>query len=94
MFSRIALSLGTVDNVALLDWRLFPNPTNQALHVHLESAQPSQLTIHDLSGREVLTWTLTQTTTTVDVSSLKAGFYHVQLEHRGVAHSHHLQVVH
>lgn len=89
-------SLGTVDNVdnvAHLDWRLFPNPTNHALHVHLESAQPSRLTIHDLGGREVLTWTLTQTTTTVDVSSLKAGFYLVQLEHRGVAHSHHLQVV-
>ena len=88
-------SLGVADgvhNFVHMEWQLFPNPTQGVLQVQLGVAQPCQLAIFDLSGREVMTWALTQTATTVDVSALQAGCYRVQLESNGIIHSRNLQV--
>ena len=88
-------SLGVADNVhnfVHMEWQLFPNPTQGVLQVQLGVAQPCQLAIFDLSGREVMTWALTQTAATVDVSALQAGCYRVQLESNGIIHSRNLQV--
>ena len=88
-------SLGVADNVhnfVHLEWQMFPNPTQDVLHVKLGVAQPCQLAIFDLSGREVMTWALTQTAATVDVSALQTGCYRVQLESNGIVHSRNLQV--
>ena len=88
-------SLGVADgvhNFVHMDWQLFPNPTQGVLQVQLEVAQPCQLAIFDVGGREVMTFKLTQTVTAVDVSALQAGFYQVQLNHNGITRSRNLQV--
>jgi len=88
-------SLGVADgvhNFVHMDWQLFPNPTQDVLQVQLEAAQPCQLAIFDVGGREVMTFRLTQTATALDVSALQAGFYHVQLNHNGITRSRNLQV--
>jgi len=63
------------------------------LQVQLEVAQPCQLAIFDVGGREVKTFRLTQAATTVDVSALQPGFYQVQLNHNGITSSRHLLVL-
>ena len=64
---------------------LAPNPASQRVSLYLQTSALGQVRIFDLAGRMVLTQTLTANTNvpTLDLSSLPAGLYVVQLEQNG-----------
>jgi hypothetical protein len=69
-------SLGfSQNNVAALDWSVYPNPASQELTVQLPtSLQGSPIYLLDAVGKVQQT----QTTTTFDISMLPNGVYYVQ----------------
>ena len=69
---------------------LFPNPTRDKIHLHylVKSSCACQLSIHDLSGNQVMSKSLGyknygNSMETIDVSALPAGNYLLQLEAGG-----------
>ena len=58
---------------------LYPNPTNGNLTVE-GVTEHLQMYVHDLVGREVMTYSLTPSNKTIDVSDLPSGMYVVTLQ--------------
>lgn len=58
---------------------VYPNPTSDNITVKTSNAQDQELLIIDVHGREVVRQHWTGTTTQVDLSSLEAGTYTLQL---------------
>ena len=58
---------------------LYPNPTNGNLTIEGSSGY-LQMYIHDLVGREVMTYSLTPSKKTIDVSNLPSGMYIVTVQ--------------
>ena len=58
---------------------LYPNPTNGNLTVE-GVTRHLQMYVHDLVGREVMTYSLTPSNKTIDVSNLPSGMYVVTLQ--------------
>lgn len=56
---------------------VYPNPTNDAFTITLQTGnnQPAQLTLTDLSGRQLLQQTFTQPQQTIDIGNLSSGIY-------------------
>ena len=60
-------------------WSVYPNPTNDIIHVKLSVNDPSKysVAIIDIAGREVLTHSLVNDK--FDISALKSGMYFIKL---------------
>lgn len=76
--------VGIVENDAVKDFLLFPNPANNMLFVQspYAIARNSQIHIYDLSGRRMITTSGQNTEIIqVDVSSLSNGLYIIEIQH-------------
>ena len=62
-----------------VDFSLYPNPTKGKLTIEGITGY-LQIYIHDLVGREVMTYSLTPSKKTIDVSNLPSGMYIVTLQ--------------
>ena len=76
-----------IDKVVLpsLDFKLFPNPLKRNLTVVMTTqlAQESQLSLVDNFGREVLSLTVSELQTTINVQHLPTGIYYIKIDHLG-----------
>lgn len=60
---------------------LYPNPASNTVNVHIDGFEKeADMFVFDVSGREVLHQTLTNTNTEIDLSSLGKGMYTVWLQ--------------
>ncbi|WP_456440007.1 T9SS type A sorting domain-containing protein [Psychroserpens sp.] len=59
--------------------KIYPNPTQNVLHIKTERNEISNLSILDAVGREVMQVSL-KSTTSIDVSQLQAGIYLIKFE--------------
>jgi len=67
---KITLNLSIKDNISFMnDLKVYPNPTKNLLHIDLENALSGKIT--DLMGKTLMTIN----TKDIDVSSLSAGIY-------------------
>jgi hypothetical protein len=57
------------------DFKVYPNPVNERLHIELGNASPALITIMDVSGKVVCTVDSVETLSTIDVSGLAPGIY-------------------
>ena len=69
----------TLYSYTRVDFSLYPNPTKGKLTVEGVTGY-LQIYIHDLVGREVMTYSLTPSKKTIDVSNLPSGMYVVTLQ--------------
>jgi len=76
VFEREATS-STIEIASHALFNFFPNPANNQIQVQAEEAI-EELTIHDITGRVVLTKMNPALNQTVDVSSLSRGLYIIQ----------------
>ena len=60
--------------------RIFPNPTRGQVHLLLEKTGYNQLTIHDKTGRLVLTQSVEQGLNSLRINQLSAGVYVLRLQ--------------
>ena len=68
---------GGIGDVESLRWTLYPNPASMTVTV--ESSEPAEIGLFDVSGREVKRTALGVGTTTVDLGGLPQGVYFVRL---------------
>lgn len=67
---------------------LFPNPSSDVLHINFDTALPKTLIIKNMLGQTMLTVDPPkQTTMNLNISSLEAGFYFVELGYEAGAMS-------
>ena len=69
----------TLYSYTRVDFSLYPNPTKGTLTIEGVTGF-LQMYIHDLVGREVMTYSLTPSKKTIDVSDLPSGMYVVTLQ--------------
>ena len=69
----------TLYSYTRVDFSLYPNPTKGKLTVEGVTGH-LQIYIHDLVGREVMTYSLTPSNKTIDVSNLPSGMYIVTVQ--------------
>lgn len=73
----ITSSLDALENPNI-PFSIFPNPTNQQLNIEIENVEILQIDIIDLSGKRVKT--ISQNTSTLDVSNLNNGIYFIKIK--------------
>lgn len=59
---------------------IYPNPAQYVLHVSLKEAQPVQATVYNISGQAVVKSMISAGDNTIDISTLPAGAYYIQLK--------------
>jgi hypothetical protein len=64
---------GITEPAEHVEWTLFPNPANNELNVKGDLSQNATYLISDVSGRTVMSGTLS--TRTLDVTKLQSGVY-------------------
>ena len=66
--------------LAKTSFKIYPNPVNDILYVEaINFNKEDQLKIYDVSGRLVLTKTLNEVNTNVDISDLSSGVYFIKI---------------
>lgn len=75
--AKSALKLATTSESEIIKAGIYPNPATDKLNValHLETGQVGQLTLHDLSGRLVLSNALNGVITEIATDMISAGMY-------------------
>jgi hypothetical protein len=71
---------GTSDKLLKLSAKIYPNPVSSTLNIQLEEQMPATIKITDLTGREVRSEVLLIGNSRLDVSTLPAGIYLIQLK--------------
>lgn len=75
----------SVEDLARISSRLYPNPANDVLNIEFGEAVSGSLSIHDALGKVVKTIQLEQGTQSmdIDISALSAGMYSYKLQTQG-----------
>lgn len=69
-----------VESLTISDFQIFPNPANDVITVQSGNIKISEIQIHDILGKNVLSQSnFTNNRTNIDVSILKAGIYFVKI---------------
>ena len=74
-------------------WNVFPNPTNGVIQVRLTTLGEGSLRLMDVNGKTLMSQQVRATTTTMDLSSLSAGMYMLQLHNDQGVRTQHIQVI-
>lgn len=84
--SSVSLA-GIEDNEESEIFAIFPNPAQNELTLQFKDASAKTISITDVSGKSVLEVSANQNTKTVDVSSLNAGVYFVNIHGKSTSRS-------
>jgi hypothetical protein len=87
--------IDAVDGVEAEDamWNVFPNPTNGVIQVRVTTLGEGNLLLMDVNGKTLMSQQILATTTTMDLSSLPAGMYMLQLQNDQGVRTQHIQVI-
>lgn len=61
---------------------IYPNPATTVLNIKLNSASPLHFTVYDVTGKTVMTNTLSTTATQINVTQLNTGIYFLKLDNQ------------
>lgn len=75
----IVVTVVSVDNYALNEWSLYPNPANDLISIQLPGAASFDIQIIDMAGKVVLHRTGTGNSFQLNVSNLAQGMYDVRM---------------
>ena len=68
-------SLGITDEVLFNDFKVFPNPTADIIHINFIKSSDYSLQVSDMNGKILLVKNTDQLTNTLDMSRLARGTY-------------------
>jgi hypothetical protein len=63
----------------MVEWELYPNPSNEVINISLSQTQNAQVRIFDMTGKLVLENSINGYGKQIDISSLVSGVYSVVL---------------
>jgi len=69
-----------VDDVVLSGIRIYPNPAKEVLHIDLASDISARIKILNIHGQVMLEKQLDSKNVSINISSLPAGLYFVQVD--------------
>lgn len=73
----------SVENSVALSSSIFPNPANNNISILVDNTDNSNISIMDISGKNVLNFNLTETQTNINISDLSQGLYIVKISQNG-----------
>lgn len=79
-----------VKNFSTLSAKVYPNPANDQVTVVNYHNQPMNVTVFDLSGKSLLKYSVEGSSMNMNVKTLPAGLYIVEVESNGLKSSHKL----
>lgn len=79
VFSKIPLPTG-INNAALRAVEVYPNPVMNVLTISTDEKAYESATIYNMLGQTIMTHTINEPTSSLDVSSLTPGIYYVNLK--------------
>ncbi len=82
----VGTSLGVEDTAAPV-FDIYPNPVSEKLYISSTQILDA-ITLYDVKGRKVVQTTVNQTSTTLDMSSLKTGMYFVKIQSGNTVYTH------
>ena len=89
---NLAVSLSELSNS---DWQIFPNPGNQQIEITVKSNLiGAQCEIMDLSGRQLESFKLTETSLQINTDTFPSGSYFINLKMEGLSTSKKLIILH
>ena len=68
-------SLGITDEVLFNDFKAFPNPTADMIHINFSKSSDYTMQVSDMNGKILLVKNTNQPDNTLDISSLARGVY-------------------
>ncbi|MBV1923868.1 MAG: CotH kinase family protein, partial [Flavobacteriaceae bacterium] len=68
-----------IDDFASLGIKIYPNPANTNINIDFSNEFESNISIHDILGREVYNSTNNSSNVNIDVSNLSSGLYMIRL---------------
>ncbi|AJR04802.1 T9SS type A sorting domain-containing protein [Siansivirga zeaxanthinifaciens] len=69
----------SVDKFELTDINIYPNPTENILHINFKDFLETKTLLYDISGRVILNKILSNVNSTINVSQLVNGVYILEL---------------
>jgi PKD repeat protein len=69
----------SVSEIEMVEWELYPNPSNEVINISLSQTQNAQVRIFDMTGKLVLENSINGYGKQIDISSLVSGVYSVVL---------------
>jgi hypothetical protein len=85
LYTQNSLNSIGEDLVSELNAKIYPNPFKDYVTLEIDkeiSDGKVQLTIYDLSGKEIIVNTLESQTSTINTSTISSGFYTMILSHK------------
>ena len=73
-------SLGITDEVLFSDFKVFPNPSTDIIHINFNQSSDYSLQISDMNGKILLVKNTNQLINTLDLSHLARGMYFLLLK--------------
>ena len=84
-----------INELSNSDWKIFPNPGNQQIEISVKSNLiGAQCEIMDLSGRQLDSFTLIESTIQINTDNLPSGSYFINLKMDGLSTSKKLIILH
>jgi hypothetical protein len=84
-----------INELSNSDWKIFPNPGNQQIEISVKSNLiGAQCEIMDLSGRQLDSFTLIESTIQINTDNLPSGSYFINLKMEGLSTSKKLIILH
>ncbi len=73
-------SLGITDEVLFSDFKVFPNPSTDIIHINFTQSSDYSMQISDMNGKIFMVKNTNQLTNTLDLSHLARGMYLLLLQ--------------
>jgi len=84
-----------INELSNSDWKIFPNPGNQQIEISVKSNLiGAQCEIMDLSGRQLDSFTLIESSLQINTDNLPSGSYFINLKMEGLSTSKKLIILH
>lgn len=84
-----------ISELTYSDWKIYPNPGNQQIEISVKSNLiGAQCEIMDLSGRQLDSFTLIESTIQINTDNLPSGSYFINLKMEGLSTSKKLIILH
>lgn len=94
LVKRVSITQTGIDQLGINDLKVYPNPSDNVLHIDLLNSESATIRIFDNLGQLVYEVSTSQATNEISTTDLASGLYTVEVTINGVKHQVKLSIVH
>ena len=76
--------IGRVSGITRSEVFIYPNPAGKTLNIDMASTEPCLISIYDINGKQLSKNGFNNINTSIDISHLADGFYHILITTKGL----------